>query len=440
MNYRYLLSAPIIGAMLGAGVLALAAETPEASHAETFRQLELFGDVLSRVESDYVTEVDDADLIEAAINGMLQSLDPHSSYMPADAFRDMQVTTRGEYGGLGLEVTEEDGFIKVVSPMDDTPASRAGLMSGDYITAIDSQPIVGLSLDEAVDKMRGAAGESITITIAREGEEAFDVTLVREVIRVKPVAWRIEGDDVGYIRIATFNEQTTDVLEDAIRDIEEQLGDNLTGVVVDLRDNPGGLLDQAVSVSDAFLDGGSVVSTRGRDAREIDVYNARAGDLLSAKPMVVLINEGSASAAEIVAGALQDRRRAVVVGRTSFGKGSVQTVIPIRGGRDGALRLTTATYYTPSGRSIQSTGITPDVQVAYRRIDENAASSAHRLSESDLPHALENETGATREEEEEAAVDQPPEDFPEDQDYQLKRAIDVLHGNLVTTALTPRPG
>jgi carboxyl-terminal processing protease len=439
MKYGYLLSAPLIGAVLGAGVLALAAESPEASRAETFRQLELFGDVLSRVQADYVTETADAELIEAAINGMLQSLDPHSSYMPADAFRDMQVTTRGEYGGLGLEVTMEDGFVKVVSPMDETPASRAGLKSGDFITAIDGEPILGLTLDDAVDKMRGPAGEEITVTIAREGEDVFDVTLVREVIRVRPVTWRIEEDDVGYIRIATFNEQTTDVLEDAIRDLNEEHGDLLKGVVIDLRDNPGGLLDQAVSVADAFLDGGSVVSTRGRDAREIDVYNARPGDLLNGLPIVVLINEGSASAAEIVAGAIQDRRRGVLVGRTSFGKGSVQTVIPLRGGRDGALRLTTATYFTPSGRSIQSTGISPDVQVAYRRIDESASIGARRLSEADLPNALANADGATREDAA-AAVDQPPEDYPEGDDYQLKRAIDVVRGNLVTTSIAQRPG
>jgi carboxyl-terminal processing protease len=439
MKYGYLLATPVIGAVLCAGVFALAAETPEASRAETFRQLELFGDVMSRVQADYVDETKDAELIEAAINGMLQSLDPHSSYMPADAFRDMQVTTRGEYGGLGLEVTMEDGFVKVVSPMDETPASRAGLRSGDFITAIDGDPILGLTLDDAVDKMRGQPGEEITITIAREGEEVFDVTLVRENIRVRPVSWRVENEDVAYLRVAQFTEQTTDALEDAIRDINEELGDRLSGVVLDLRDNPGGLLEQAVSVSDAFLDGGSVVSTRGRDAREIDVYNARPGDLLEGKQLVVLINEGSASAAEIVAGAIQDRRRGLVLGRTSFGKGSVQTVIPLRGGRDGALRLTTATYYTPSGRSIQSTGIEPDILVAFRRIDENASIGARRLSEADLPNALENENGETRHDEA-TEVDQPPEDFPEGDDYQLKRAIDVLHGNLLTTAMAPRPG
>jgi carboxyl-terminal processing protease len=439
MKYGYLLAAPVAVAVLGAGFLALAAETPQASRAETFRQLELFGDVMSRVQSDYVSEVDDGELIEAAINGMLQSLDPHSNYMPPDAFRDMQVTTRGEYGGLGLEVTMEDGFVKVVSPMDDTPASRAGIRSGDFITSIDGDPILGLSLDDAVDKMRGQPGQEITVTIAREGEEVFDVTLVREVIRVRPVTWRVEDGDIGYIRVATFSEQTTDVLEDAIRALKTELGENLTGVVLDLRDNPGGLLEQAVSVSDAFLDGGAVVSTRGRDAREIDVYNARPGDLLDGASIVVLINEGSASAAEIVAGAIQDRKRGVVLGRTSFGKGSVQTVIPIRGGRDGALRLTTATYYTPSGRSIQSTGIAPDIHVAFRQLSETAGPAGRRLSEADLPNAIANENGATREVEADD-IDQPPDDFPEGDDYQLKRAIDVLHGNLVTTALGPRPG
>jgi carboxyl-terminal processing protease len=439
MKYRYLLSAPIIGALLGVGVLALAAETPEASRTETYRQLELFSDVLSRVQSDYVTETADDELIEAAINGMLQSLDPHSSYMPADAFRDMQVTTRGEYGGLGLEVTMEEGFVKVVSPIDDTPAQRAGLKSGDFITAIDGAPILGMSLDDAVDKMRGAAGAAITITVAREGDDVFDVTLVREVIRVKPVTWAVKDTDIGYIRISQFTEQTTDVLEDGIRDLKAQLGENMAGVVLDLRDNPGGLLDQAVSVAGAFLDGGAVVSTRGREAREIDVYNANAGDLLEGVPVVVLINQGSASAAEIVAGAIQDRQRGTVLGRTSFGKGSVQTVIPIRGGRDGALRLTTATYYTPSGRSIQSTGIVPDVLVAEQRLEETAGPAGRRLSEADLPNALANENGAVREEET-ADIDQPPEDYPADEDYQLKRAIDVLRGNMLSTNLALSPG
>ena len=334
----------------------------------------------------------------------------------------------------------EEGFVKVVAPMDDTPASRAGLRSGDFITAIDGDPIIGLSLDEAVDQMRGAAGEDITVTIAREGEDVFDVTLVREVIRLRPVTWRVEDETIGYIRVSTFNEQTTDLLENAIRGLKEELPDTLTGVVLDLRENPGGLLDQAVSVSDAFLDGGSVVSTRGRDAREIDVYNARPGDLIDGVPMVVIIDEGSASAAEIVAGAIQDRRRGTVIGRTSFGKGSVQTVIPIRGGRDGALRLTTATYYTPSGRSIQSTGIVPDLHVARRRVDLEETPGARRLSESDLPHALENENGAVREDGEPETVDQPPEDFPEGDDYQLQRAIDVLRGRLVTTDISSRAG
>jgi len=431
MKYRYFLSAPIIGAVLGAGVLAIAAETPEASRSETFRRLELFGDVLGRVQSEYVTDVDDAELIEAAINGMLQSLDPHSSYMAPDSFRDMQVTTRGEYGGLGLEVTMEEGFVKVVSPMDDTPASRAGIRSGDYLTAIDGETVLGLALDEAVDQMRGAPGEPITVTVVREGEDPWDVTLVREVIRVRAVTWRIEDDDIGYIRIATFNEQTTDSLEDAMRDIKTELGDDLSGIILDLRDNPGGLLDQAISVSDAFLDGGAVVSTRGRDAREIEVYNARPGDLLDGGPLVVLLNGGSASAAEIVAGAIQDRQRGTLVGLTSFGKGSVQTVIPLRGGRDGALRLTTSTYYTPSGRSIQATGIEPDLEVSYRRFEGEVRS---RLSEADLPNALENASGEGREDVDASVIDQPPEGFTITDDYQLKRAIDVLNGVAMTQA------
>ncbi|MGD2131842.1 MAG: S41 family peptidase [Maricaulaceae bacterium] len=429
MNYRYLLSAPIVAAALCAGVFALAAEPPQDSRTDTFRQLELFGDVLSRVQTDYVTDVEDAELIEAAIQGMLHSLDPHSSYMPPEAFQDMQVSTRGSYGGLGLEVTmdEAEGFVRVVAPMDDTPASRAGLEANDYITAIDGVPILGMSLDEAVDEMRGDAGEDIELTIMR-GEEVFDVTLTREVIRVRPVAWEVKDGDVGYVRVATFNEQTTDSLEDAIRDLEEELGEGMAGLVLDLRVNPGGLLDQAVSVSSVFLDGGAVVSTRGRDAREIDVYNARPGDMLDGLPMVVLIDEGSASAAEIVAGALQDRVRATLVGRTSFGKGSVQTVIPIRGGRDGALRLTTATYYTPSGRSIQSTGIAPDLYVSARHEGERTIADRFRGSESTLRNALENPNGSEAVSEDEVEIDYPPAEFAVEDDYQLHRAIEVLRG------------
>jgi len=295
----------------------------------------------------------------------------------------------------------------------------------------DGETVLGLALDEAVDQMRGAPGEPITVTVVREGEDPWDVTLVREVIRVRAVTWRIEDDDIGYIRIATFNEQTTDSLEDAMRDIKTELGDDLSGIILDLRDNPGGLLDQAISVSDAFLDGGAVVSTRGRDAREIEVYNARPGDLLDGGPLVVLLNGGSASAAEIVAGAIQDRQRGTLVGLTSFGKGSVQTVIPLRGGRDGALRLTTSTYYTPSGRSIQATGIEPDLEVSYRRFEGEVRS---RLSEADLPNALENASGEGREDVDASVIDQPPEGFTITDDYQLKRAIDVLNGVAMTQA------
>ncbi len=437
MKLRHVISAPLAGAVLCAGVFALAAETP-SSRVETFEKLELFADVLGQVESDYVSDVEASELIDDAIQGMLRSLDPHSSYLTADSFKDMQVSTRGEYGGLGIEVIMEEGVIKVVSPMDGTPADRAGVEAGDYITHIDGDPILGKSQDEAIDIMRGAPGEPITVTIVREAVDPFDVTIVREVITLKPVSWRVEGDDIGVIRVATFNDQASDAVEDAVRDLKKELGANLAGVVFDLRDNPGGLLDQAVSISDIVLDGGEVVSTRGREARDIDRYNARPGDLLEGVDVAVLINQGSASASEIVAGAIQDRRRGVVVGRTSFGKGSVQTVIPLRGGRAGAIRLTTALYYTPSGRSIQTTGIEPDLHVAARRPTESATQARRTISESDLPNAIANETGDEREEE--LTLEYPPEDFPEDQDYQLTRALDLLRGITVTDATAVVPG
>lgn len=423
MKLRHWLTAPILGAMLGAGVIAVSADAPDNQRIETFRRLELFGDVLSRVQGEYVTDVEDAELIDAAIDGMLRSLDPHSSYLNAEDFRDMQVSTRGEYGGLGLEVTMDEGLVLVVAPMDDTPADRAGIQSGDYLTAIDGDPILGLDLDEAVERMRGPVGQPITVTVAREGVDPFDVTIVRENIRVRPVAWRVEDEDVGYVRVATFNEQAADTMEDALRELDSDIDGGMSGLIIDLRDNPGGLLDQAVAIADMFLDGGEVVSTRGRDPRDIERYNARPGDLLSGRPVVVIINGGSASAAEIVAGAIQDRRRGTVIGLTSFGKGSVQTVIPLRGGRDGALRLTTATYYTPAGRSIQASGIVPDLEVAFRR----GQTAGRRMSEADLPNALENLSGLEREGEHEV-MDQPPEDWPEDRDYQLHRAIEVLRG------------
>ncbi|MEZ6024286.1 MAG: S41 family peptidase [Hyphomonadaceae bacterium] len=431
------IAAPLVGLAACVGALAWSAPDDQG-RGDVYRQLELFADVLARVEQDYVTDINEEEAIEAALQGMLQSLDPHSSYMNAREYRDMQTTTRGEYGGLGIEVTSNDGLVRVVSPIDDTPAARAGIQAGDFLTAIDGESIVGLSLDQAVRRMRGEPGTEITVTVAREGDDPFDVTITREIINVRAVTARVEGGDVGVIRISTFNERTGSMLQDAIRQVRRDTGGRLRGVVVDLRNNPGGLLDQAIEVSDAFLDGGEVVSTRGRQAEDIQRYNARRGDDLAGVPVVVLINGASASAAEIVAGALQDRNRALVVGTDSFGKGSVQTVIPLQGGRDGALRLTTARYYTPSGRSIQGAGITPDLEVASRRVDPERLSRLG-LSEADLPNALDNESGTQR-----RALhvpdDQPPEDWDTAEDYQLKRAMDFLRQGLVAERLRARAG
>lgn len=412
--------AAAIAFALGAGALAVSAEGFDTSRENTYRQLELFGDVLSRIESDYVTDVDDAALIEAAIEGMLESLDPHSTYLSPDRFQDMQVSTRGEYGGLGMEITLRDDLITIVSPYEDTPAGRAGLQPGDQIIAVDGSSIVGFSTDEAVDLMRGPVGEPVTITIAREGEDNFDLDLVRETIPLRTVAWR-EEDGYGYLRIAGFNEHTTETLHEAIAEMRDAFDGTIPGVVVDLRFNPGGLLDQAVGVTDTFLDGGEIVTTRYRNPGENQRFNARPGDMVNGAPIVVLINEGSASASEIVAGALQDRERATLVGRTSFGKGSVQTLIPLRGGRDGGLRLTTGRYYTPSGRSIQATGIIPDWPVAFRRFEDDESG----YSESALEGALQNENGTEREAENIAAIEMPPEDYEGD-DYQLERALEIL--------------
>ncbi|PWE18533.1 peptidase S41 [Marinicauda salina] len=421
MRLQILASAVVFG--IGAAALALSAEGEQNSREETFRQLELFGDVLSRIESDYVTDPDKAELIESAIDGMLGALDPHSSYLSPDDFRDMQVSTRGEYGGIGIEVTIRDDLITIISPIAETPGERAGLESGDRIVAVDGESMLGASMDDAVERMRGPAGEPVTLTIAREGSEPFDVTIVRDIIEVRSVVWRMEEDTTPYLRITTFNEHTTDAVVEAIADLEASYGADLPGLILDLRSNPGGLLDQSVSVADLFLDGGEVVSTRGRDPRETRRYNARPGDMLEGAPIVVLINPGTASASEIVAGALQDRERATVVGLTSFGKGSMQTVIPLRGGRDGALRLTTARYYTPAGRSIQATGLDPDIAIASRRIDPEAPS---RFTEADLRNALGNENGDERHEIDAEAVEEPPEDWEEGEDYQLFRAREVL--------------
>lgn len=417
--------ASMVAFAVGAVAIAVSAEGSQEDRSETFRQLELFGDVLTRIEADYVSDTDQAELIEAAIEGMLNSLDPHSAYHNPDAYEDLRVSTRGEYGGLGMEVTRRDEFITVVSPISDTPAERAGLRTNDRIIAVDGDSIVGMSVDDAVELMRGAVGEPVTITIARDGEDSFDVTLVRDTIPLRTVATRLE-DGVPYMRIAGFNERTTEMVHEGLTELENEYGAELPGLIIDMRYNPGGLLDQAIGVTDAFLDGGEVVSTRTRDPRETQRYNARPGDRLNGAPIVVLINEGSASAAEIVAGALQDRERAELVGMTSFGKGSVQTIIPLRGGRDGALRLTTGRYYTPAGRSIQATGIVPDVQISSFPLDNEEDSTPQLSSEADLPGALENENGDHRADTVIAEVEQPPVDWAETEDYQLFRALQIL--------------
>src|SRR5713101_594535 len=335
--------------------------------ADTYKQLNLFGDVFELVRSDYVDEVSDETLVEGAINGMLTALDPHSNYLNAKNFNDMKVQTRGEFGGLGIEVSMENGLVKVVSPIDDTPAAHAGLKPGDLITHIDGTPVQGLTLPEAVEKMRGLINTDINLTIRREGREPFDVKLTRANIKIQSVRSHIESNNIGYIRITSFNEQTDVGLNNAMKNLKTQANNKLIGVVLDLRNNPGGLLDQAVAVSDAFLDKGEIVSTRGRRADDAQRYNARTGDIAAGLPIAVLINGGSASASEIVAGALQDHHRAILLGTRSFGKGSVQTIIPLAG--HGAMRLTTARYYTPSGRSIQAKGIDPDIVVEAAKIE-----------------------------------------------------------------------
>ncbi len=360
---------------MGAGAATIASQThllsstsAVAASAETYRQLSLFGDVFEKVRTDYVEKPDEGKLVESAINGMLASLDPHSSYMDRKSFRDMQTQTTGKFGGLGIEVTMEEGLIKVVTPIDDTPASKAGIMANDVIVQIDDDAVQGFTLNQAVDKMRGSVGTPVRLKIQRPGKEPFEVTLTRDEIRIRPVRSRVEGD-VGFLRITQFNEQTFEGLRAQIDKLATDIGpEKLKGFVIDLRNNPGGLLDQAILVTDAFLDRGEIVSTRGRNSDENQRFNAKSGDLTKGKPLVVLINGGSASASEIVAGALQDHKRALVMGTRSFGKGSVQTVIPLGG--NGAVRLTTARYYTPSGRSIQAKGIDPDQEVLQDIPDE----------------------------------------------------------------------
>lgn len=427
--------------VMGAGAMAYVSEQAAATsqpRAQTYRMLELFGDVLDTVERQYVTKVDETKLIEAAIDGMLTSLDPHSGYLNPESFEDMRDQTRGEYGGLGIEVTSEDGVVKVISPMDGTPAALAGVKAGDYITAVNGESILGMTVSDAVKQMRGRPGEKVVLTIAREKTDPFDVTIVREVIKPKSAVARMEGQ-VAYLRISAFNERTTEDAEAALADLRAR-NPRMSGLVLDLRNNPGGLLDQAVGVADMFLEGGEIVSQRGRDPRDIERYNARPGDAAAGLPMVVLINSGSASAAEIVAGALQDRKRAELVGLTSFGKGSVQTVIPLRGGADGALKLTTARYFTPSGRSIQQTGIEPDLEVASTRDEAQAiANRAFQFSEASLRNALNADEGKTRRGAHEPA-EAPPENFDPKGDFQLSRARDVLrYGSVAATPKLPKP-
>ena len=426
---NFFLGAVCSVALMGTvALLAVPDSHPNAANSETYRQLNLFGDVFERIRADYVTPVNDSELVEAAINGMLTSLDPHSSYMNQKAYREMQVQTRGEFGGLGIEVTMENNFVKVVSPIDDTPAARAGVKSGDFITQIDGQTVVGLTLADAVERMRGPVNSNITLTLQRSGQEKpFDVVLTRAVIKVQSVRSHREGN-VGYIRITAFNEQTESGLQKAIEKLKAEVGPNLQGYVIDLRNNPGGLLDQAIAVSDTFLSQGEIVSTRGRRPDDAQRYNAHRGDMADGKPLVVLINGGSASASEIVAGALQDHRRAILLGTRSFGKGSVQTIMPLQG--FGALRLTTARYYTPSGRSIQAKGIDPDIEVQPAKIETIATNQ--RRSEADLPKHLVN-PGATGGAPPPADAKTEPvkpsaEQTAEIADYQLQRALDLLRG------------
>jgi carboxyl-terminal processing protease len=412
--------------------------------SETYRQLNLFGEVFERVRADYVEEVTDEKLIESAINGMLTSLDPHSSYLSPKDFEDMQVQTKGEFGGLGIEVTMEDGVIKVVSPIDDTPAARAGVLPGDIITHLDGEPVLGLTLAEAVDKMRGPANTEIKLTIRRGNKEPFDVVVKRDVIRVDSVRSR-PLDDIGYVRVTSFTEQTDQGLKKAVDKLKSDMGSGMKGLILDLRNNPGGLLDQAIAVSDDFLDKGEIVSTRGRNADDVQRTNARPGDIAEGLPIVLLINGGSASASEIVAGALQDHRRAILLGTRSFGKGSVQTIIPLPG--HGAMRLTTARYYTPSGRSIQAKGIEPDIVVEPAKIEKLAQGELPH--EADLRGALTNDTDGAAQGQKKPAnpagpvtpgakpstegPEQEPTVAPQTigdvtQDYQLARAVDLLRG------------
>jgi carboxyl-terminal processing protease len=428
--------------VLGAGTMAYIGQTAKATteaKAEDYHMLELFGDVLTEVDRQYVTPVDDKKLIQSAMSGMLTSLDPHSDYLAPDAYNDLQDQTRGEYGGLGLEIQSEDGAVKVISPIDGTPASRGGIQPGDYILAVNGQNILGMSVNDAVRQMRGKPGEAVTLTIGRQHVQPFDVKLVREIIQPKSVVYHLEGD-YGYLRLSGFNEKATDETLAAINDMKAK-DPHMKGLILDLRNNPGGLLDQAVGVASLFLNDGEVVSQRGRDPQDIQTYDAKGHDVLNGLPLVVLINSGTASASEIVAGALQDRHRASIVGVTSFGKGSVQTVIPLRGGLDGALKLTTARYYTPSGRSIQRTGIEPDLEVAQTREEaQDIANQAFEFTEATFHNALDAQDGKVRRGAH-VPAEAPPNDFDEKKgDFQLTRALDVLkYGSVEATPKLPKP-
>ena len=418
-------------AILGIGaVIALSGSVTakEKDRSETYRLLELFGDVFERVRSDYVEKVSDEELIEAAVRGMLTDLDPHSAFLNRKHFRDMQVQTKGEFGGLGIEVTMEGGYVKVVSPIDETPAFRAGMKAGDLITHLDGEHVQGLTLSQAVEKMRGPINSDITLTVRRD-TKSFDVTITRDKIRIRSVRSRTEGN-VGYVRITSFSEQTEAGLNKAVEKIKTELGDKLAGFVLDLRNNPGGLLDQAVMVSDAFLEGGEIVSTRGRVQENAQRFHATPGDITNGLPIVVLINSGSASASEIVAGALQDHRRAVILGKNSFGKGSVQTIIPL--GRNGAIKLTTQRYYTPSGTAIQAKGIVPDIEVAQARVELFEGNARRERHEADLRGALDNDQSSTNKDKPNAKDGEDKADpaarTQKRVDYQLARALDLLRG------------
>jgi carboxyl-terminal processing protease len=421
----------LVGAVSAAVLMqAWGGASAATSKADTYKLLGLFGDVFDRVRADYVEVPDEKKMIENAINGMLTSLDPHSSYMDASSFQDMNEKTRGEFGGLGIEVTMESGLVKVVAPYDGTPAAKAGIQANDLIAKIDGAEVQGLTLNEAVDKMRGAIGSPVNLLIVRKGKDPFDVKVVRDIIKVESVKFNMEGDDVGYIRMSSFTEQSDIGLTKAITELDKKAPGKVKGFILDLRNNPGGLLLQAVSVSDAFLDKGEVVSTRGRNPDDVERHNAQAGDLTNGRPVVLLINGGSASASEIVAGALQDHKRATLIGTRSFGKGSVQTIIPL--GNDGAIRLTTQRYYTPSGRSIQAKGIDADIVIEQPLPPELVGKNVSTEGEANLRGHITNEAGGDEGGGSSAYV---PEDRTKD--VQLKAAIDILHGVKVVTNVKP---